>query len=120
MVRKAKRPKKDVEPPANYPKKKSDILTYLNENTDFKTILTKRTATVMITFRNMTLTVMKKTPKRTTLVLEQKYIMGDIGRQRYCREVQSYLRDGYDIVSEHDNVTEMFNHMKKHPNAFKS
>jgi hypothetical protein len=86
---------------------------FTNLNADFKTKLTKKEKIVLITFKNMTLTVMESDGTNQKIKEKTEYRLGDIGISRYCSRIKEYICKGYEVVERTDNSEEMRKEMKK-------
>jgi|WetSurSiteA1Bulk_404760.scaffolds.fasta_scaffold16215_4 hypothetical protein len=64
---------------------------------------------VMITFKDMTLTIMEN----DKVVSQRKYTLGDVGMFKYCSAIKSYQSKGYELEGQTSNSDEIFKKIRK-------
>lgn len=85
----------------------------MNLNCILMTKMSKKDKTVLITFKNMILTVVEITDGKEKVKERVKYLLGDIGRSKYTMRVREYAFKGYNIDGQTSNMDEMIKDMKK-------
>ena len=86
---------------------------FLNLNSNLKSVLKKNNSKVMLTFKDMNLLIMKTDGKKTKVLLDKKYKMGDIGKMNYVRELKSFIQQGYEVIERTDNIDELLKEQRK-------
>lgn len=100
--------KKDIDVEIPKDRHKNPIHPELNLSTN----LNKDKKRIVVSFKNMEVVVVEIKGDKTTTISKDKYILGDIGLQRYCSKIKEYIHQGYETVGTTSNFEEVLKKVK--------